>query len=239
MLSSVVRLPPSDIRSHAGTVGVEYPREHEGRCEAWPSAPTCFSPNSGTGCLQILSKHPGRSGSVGGRARRFCKGTISTASGPSSAATASTNQQHSHGGFGELATLLLPDRSGHVGDQDVSAQIVQPSDALGANRSASSAHPASVRQETPRLSLAHGSRRRPRRPHRCRVGTPPAAAWSRARLLVRRRRSHARATAAAGSVRREAEAGGQVSRRLARRRAAPTVRAGQTLAPALISQSER
>ena len=28
--------------------------------------------------------------------------------------------------------LLLPDRSGHVGDQDVSAQIVQPSDALGA-----------------------------------------------------------------------------------------------------------
>ena len=29
-------------------------------------------------------------------------------------------------------TLLLSDRSGHVGDQDVSAQIVQPSDALGA-----------------------------------------------------------------------------------------------------------
>jgi hypothetical protein len=27
---------------------------------------------------------------------------------------------------------LLADRSGHVGDQDVSAQIVQPSDALGA-----------------------------------------------------------------------------------------------------------
>jgi hypothetical protein len=29
-------------------------------------------------------------------------------------------------------TLPLSDRSGHVGDQDVSAQIVQPSDALGA-----------------------------------------------------------------------------------------------------------
>ncbi len=28
--------------------------------------------------------------------------------------------------------LLLPDKSGHVGDQDVSAQIVQPSDALAA-----------------------------------------------------------------------------------------------------------
>ena len=38
------------------------------------------------------------------------------------------------------------------------------------------------------LSLARESRRRPRRPNRCRVGTPPAAAWSRARLLVRRRR---------------------------------------------------
>ena len=32
-----------DIRSHAGAVGVKYPSEHEGRCEAWPSAATCFS----------------------------------------------------------------------------------------------------------------------------------------------------------------------------------------------------
>jgi hypothetical protein len=45
--SGVPALPQLDIRSHAGTVGVEYPREHEGRCEAWPLAPTCFSPEAG------------------------------------------------------------------------------------------------------------------------------------------------------------------------------------------------
>ena len=47
------------------------------------------------------------------------------------------------------------------------------------DRSACSAHPASVRQQASWLSLARGSRRRPRRPHRCRVGTISALRASR------------------------------------------------------------
>ena len=79
--------------------------------------------------------------------------------------------------------LLKSDSSGHVGDQDVSAQIAQPSDALGATDPL-------AQRTLPRSASKHPdcrSRAGAGVDHAdhiaARVGTPPAAAWSRARLL--------------------------------------------------------
>jgi hypothetical protein len=92
-------------------------------------------------------------------------------------------------------TLPLSDRSGHVGDQDVSAQIVEPSDALGATDSLAQRTLSRSASKHPDCRSRPGAGVHQRRPHRCRVGTPPAAAWSRARLLVRRPRGSLSQTA--------------------------------------------
>ncbi len=81
--------------------------------------------------------------------------------------------------------LPVADRSGHVGDQDVSAQIVQPSDALGATDPL-------AQRTLPRSASKHPdcrSRAGAGVDHADQIAgveTPLAAAWSRARLLVRR-----------------------------------------------------